>query len=56
MIMHTYNNIIRVSCFVDSPSIGGVSSSSAQAVGPIVGGIFNDEIDYSQFTLCIISL
>ena len=28
-------------CFVDSPSIGGVSSSSAPAVGPIIGGIFN---------------
>ena len=38
--------------FTDSPSVGGVSSSSAPAVGPIVGGIFNDEIDNSQFTQC----
>jgi hypothetical protein len=30
--------IIRV-CFTDSPSVDGVSSSSAPAVGPIVGGI-----------------
>ena len=37
----------------DSPSVGGVSSSSTPAVGPIVGGIFSDEIDHSQFTQCI---
>ena len=40
----------------DSPSSGGVSNSSTPAVGPIVGGIFNDEIDHSQLTRCILSL
>ena len=32
-------------CSTDSPSIGGVSSFSSPAIGPIVGGIFNGEID-----------
>jgi hypothetical protein len=36
-------------CLTDSPSVGEMSaSSSAPDVGPIVGGIFNGEIDHSH--------
>jgi hypothetical protein len=40
----------------DSQSVSGDSSSSASIVGPIVGGIFNGEIEYLMYKklkLCV---